>query len=90
MLFWKNNLAESFYDLEYENLIENQKVETKKLLDFCELDWDEKCLEPHKNKNLVATASIVQVRSPVYNTSIKKWYNYSEQLTDLKKLIENY
>jgi tetratricopeptide (TPR) repeat protein len=90
MLFWKNNLAESFYDLQYENLIENQKVETKKLLDFCELDWDEKCLEPHKNKNLVATASIVQVRSPVYNTSIKKWHNYYEQLTDLKKLIENY
>ena len=89
MNFWKKNLEESFYDLKYENLINKQENETKQLLDYCGLDWDEKCLEPHKNKNLVATASIAQVRMPVYKTSVGKWHNYSENLKELKKLIKN-
>lgn len=89
MKFWDEIFKDDIYTLNYEQLINNQKSETKKLLEYCELDWDENCMKPHKNKKIVATASISQVRSPVYKTSINKWENYSEQLRDLKKIIFN-
>ena len=89
MKFWDEIFKDDIYTLNYEQLINNQKSETKKLLEYCELDWDENCMKTHKNKKIVATASISQVRSPVYKTSINKWENYSEQLRDLKKIIFN-
>ena len=74
---------------EQEKLINNQEEETKKLLKYCELEWDVNCLSPHKNEKLVATASLAQVRSPIYKSSIKKWQNYSNNLKDLESIINN-
>ena len=87
MVFWKNKFNDYIFDLSYEELINNQKEVTQKLLNFCELSWDENCLNPHKNKKTVSTASLAQVRSPIYKTSVKKWKKYDEELTELKKLI---
>ncbi len=87
MLFWKEKLKNNIFELSYEELIENQKETTKKLLDFCNLEWDENCLSPHKNEKIVSTASLAQVRSPIYKSSVKKWENYSEQLKKLNTLI---
>jgi tetratricopeptide (TPR) repeat protein len=87
MKFWDVNFSDDIYNLNYEELINNQELETKKLLKYCELEWDESCMRPHKNKKIVFTASLSQVRSPVYKSSIKKWENYSKQLKDLKKII---
>ena len=44
-------------------------------------------MKPHENKNKVATASLAQVRNPIYKSSIKKWENYSEELSTLKKIL---
>ena len=87
MVFWKEKFDNYIFDLSYEELINNQKEVTQKLLNFCELSWDENCLNPHKNKKTVSTASLAQVRSPIYKTSVKKWKKYEEELTELKKLI---
>ena len=73
MQFWNEIFKDDIYNLNYEKLINNQQSETKKLLEYCELEWDVNCMRPHKNKKSVATASISQVRSPIYKTSIKKW-----------------
>jgi hypothetical protein len=89
MNFWKEMFGTKIYDLSYEKLINNQEEETKKLLSYCELEWDVDCLSPHKNEKLVATASLAQVRSPIYKSSIKKWQNYSDNLKDLENLINN-
>ena len=67
MNFWINKYPDQIYNLSYEKLINDQKQETEKLLSFCNLDWDENCLSPHKNKKTVATASLAQVRSPIYS-----------------------
>ena len=64
-----------------------KESEIKDLLKFCDLEWDEKCLNPHKNTKVVATASIAQVRTPVYNTSINKWKNVEDELKELKEII---
>ena len=87
MMFWKERLKNDIFELSYEELIKNQKETTKKLIDFCDLEWDENCLTPHKNEKIVSTASLAQVRSPVYKSSVKKWENYSEELKKLKILI---
>ena len=80
----KHKFKDYIFDLSYEELINNQKEVTKNLLNFCELEWDNNCLNPHKNKKTVSTAAY-QVRSPIYKTSIKKWKEYEEELKELKK-----
>ena len=87
MMFWKKKFKTDVYDLSYEKLINNREKEVRGLLDFCELKWDENCLNPHKNKKVVATASLAQVRSPIYKSSINKWKNVEKQLANLKKTI---
>ena len=85
--FWDKIFKDDIYTLNYENLINNQQTETKSLLEYCDLEWDENCMKPHENKNKVATASLAQVRNPIYKSSIKKWENYSEELSTLKKIL---
>ena len=87
MLFWDNKFKGKIYQLSYENLINNKEQEVKKLLEFCELNWDENCLNPHQNKKAVATASLAQVRSPIYKSSIEKWKNFEFGLDKLKNII---
>ena len=87
MIYWHDMFPNEIYNLSYEKIINNQEDETKNLLNFCELEWDQNCLSPHKNKKTVATASLAQVRSPIYKSSIKKWENYADELSELKKLI---
>ncbi len=88
MEYWNKKFDKDIYNLSYERLVGDQEKETKQLLEFCNLDWDKNCLKPHKNRSKVATASLAQVRTPVYKSSIKKWENYSGYLTELKKIIE--
>jgi tetratricopeptide (TPR) repeat protein len=89
MNFWNNQYPNTIYNLSYENLTSNQEAETKKLIEFCELDWENNCLLPHQNKNRISTASLAQARLPVYKTSINKWKNYSKYLKELEDIIYN-
>ena len=57
MDFWHKLFPNKIYDLHYEELTINQEKETRKLLNYCELDWDENCLNFHKNQRGVLTAS---------------------------------
>ena len=71
----------------YENLISDPDNKIKELIKFCEVEWDDNCLNFHKNKKTVATASLAQVRKPIYKSSIKQWENYKNDLDPLKKII---
>ena len=57
------------------------------MVNFCDIDWTENYLNFYKNKKIVQTASLAQVRSPLYKSSIKKWEKFGEKLIELKKLI---
>jgi hypothetical protein len=85
--FWKRDFESNVFDLVYEELIDNKTSQTKKLLEFCALKWDKNCLNFHKNKKAVSTASLAQVRQPLYSTSIHKWKKYSNELRELKRLL---
>jgi len=66
-----NNLyPNSIYDLELEKFVKNPEEESKKLMQYCEIKWDKKCLEFYKRKDLISrTASNVQIRKPIYKKS---------------------
>lgn len=76
MLFWTKTLTNRIYNLKYEQLTVNQESETRQLIDYLELNWDERCLSPQNNKRNVATASNVQVRNKMYQGSSEKWKKY--------------
>ena len=88
MNFWEKLYFDRIYNLKYETLVENKESEIKKILKFCELDWEENCLFPEKNKKIVSTASLSQIRSPIYKSSIKGWENYSDNLRPFKLELE--
>ena len=76
MEFWGNELNHQVYNLDYELLTDSQESETRKLIDFIGLDWDENCLYPEGNTRSISTASSVQVRKKVYTGSSDQWKTY--------------
>ena len=76
MNFWLNSASCNIYHLNYELLVKNQEKETKKLINYLEINWDDKCLSPHKNKRIVATASNSQIRKKVYVDSSQNWKKF--------------
>ena len=88
MSFWKNSYSKKIYDLDYNELVSNSEKEIRKIIEFCELSWDDKCLVPEKNKKSVSTASLSQVRSPIYKSSIGGWKKFDNKLDLLKKTLE--
>ena len=74
------------YQLQFESLINKPEEESKKLMKFCNLPWDKKCLEFYKRKDLISkTASNVQIRSSIYKHSLKKYLPYESLLNKYGK-----
>ena len=88
MQHWQDVLpAGVMYELDYEKLVENQESETRKLLAFCGLDWDESCLHFNRTRNIVSTSSIAQVRRPIYRASMSAWKRYEKHLQPLIRIL---
>ena len=83
MIFWHELFPDRIYDMSYESLTINQEDETKKLLKYCELEWDKNCLNFHTNTRVVKTASVLQVRKKMYQGSSMAWKKYEENLKHL-------
>ncbi len=78
------NFPKHIYHIEYEKLVDNPEMESKKLMNFCELPWHKKCLEFYKRKDLISkTTSNVQIREPIYKSETDRYVPY-------KKLLEKY
>ena len=90
MGFWKDLFPGKIYDLCYEDLTSNQKEETQALLRYCELEWDDKCLNFHNNKTSVKTTSSMQVRKKMYQGSSEAWKKYEIYLKPLIKGLNLY
>jgi tetratricopeptide (TPR) repeat protein len=83
MEFWNLKFPNEIYNLSYEDLLSDSKNEIKKLISFCDLPWDEECLNFYNNKTPVKTASSIQVRKPLYKTSKNLSKNYSKFLSSM-------
>ncbi|MCP4238078.1 MAG: tetratricopeptide repeat protein [Aestuariibacter sp.] len=87
MKHWETVLPGFVYHSQYEDLIANQEPESRKLLEFCGLPWDEACLSFHKTQRKVKTASNAQVRQPIYKDSVKLADRYGDKLKPLEDAI---
>lgn len=82
---WRTVLGGGWADLKYEDLVSDQEGETRNLIDFLGLPWDEACLKFYENTRPVRTLSNVQVRRPISNQGVGRWKRYEGRLGPLKK-----
>ena len=88
MAFWHQKFPGRIYDLDYERLTEDQEGETRKLLEYCGLSWEDACLNFHQTKRAVRTASAAQVRKKLYGGSSEAWKKFEQHLGPLKIILE--
>ena len=88
MSFWHAKIPNYIYDCDYENLVSNPVEETKKLINFCNLEWEESCLDHTKNKTSIKTVSIEQARKPIYKNSVNLNESYLKYLSFLNQIPE--
>jgi tetratricopeptide (TPR) repeat protein len=84
MAFWHQAFPGRILTLNYEALTEDQEGQTRALLDWCGLGWEDACLEFHRTPGLVRTASLAQVRRAMYRGSSEEWRKYERHLGPLK------
>jgi hypothetical protein len=88
MKHWQAVLPGVIHTIAYEDVTKNLTGEAQKLLAYCQLNWQDQCINFEANNSPSTTASASQVRQKVYNTSNGKWRQYEKQLTPLKTLLE--
>ncbi len=81
---WRSLLpADAMLDVRYEDVVEDLEPQARRLLDYCGLPWDDRCLSFHQNQRPVMTGSSVQVRQPVYGRSVGRSRRYAAELAPL-------
>ena len=89
MEYWHEQLPGRILDIHYEDTVNDLEGQARRLIDHIGLPWDDACLEPHKQKRAVLTASKSQVTKPVYKTSVQKWKRYEDQMQPLVKVLND-
>jgi hypothetical protein len=74
-------------DVDYEDVTTAPEPIARRLIAFCGLDWDPACLQPDRNRDAIATASMWQARQPIYRDSVERWRNYEPWLGALRDLL---
>jgi Tfp pilus assembly protein PilF len=87
MTHWKNVLPLRIMEVRYEDLVTHQEEVSRKMIDFCGLPWENRCLAFHTNPRPVQTVSAVQVRRPMYASSIGRWRKYAQHLDPLRRAL---
>lgn len=85
---WKAILPGRVFALRYEDLVLDPETWSRRLIEFCGLEWDDACLNFHENERAVRTASHWQVRQPLYKTSVERWRRYETRLAPLAEALE--
>jgi len=81
---WKRVLPDgAMLNVRYEDLVENLEAEARRIVAYCGLAWDERCLSFHETARTVQTASLAQVRQPLYRSSLQRWRRYERHLGPL-------
>lgn len=88
MAHWRACLGEGLIELGYEDLVRDPRTHVARLLEACGLEFDEGCLRPDEAAGSVRTASIVQVRRPISDSSVGGWRRYADELEPLRARLE--
>jgi tetratricopeptide (TPR) repeat protein len=83
MIYYNSVFKSKIFNISYESLISNPEKIIKELIRYCDLGWEENCLQFYESKNVVKTASVAQVRNKLYASSVNSWEKYQDFLPDL-------
>lgn len=89
MEFWKNLMPGFVLDVQYEEVVAEPEEQIRRMLEFCGLEWEPRCLEFHKSNRPALTLSTTQVQKPIYKTSVGKWKQYAELMEPFRKGVED-
>ena len=89
MSHWESLFGEQIFEANYEKIVDDSEQEIGRLLDYCGLEKEMACFEFHKNKRAVRTASVSQVRQPIYRDSMKASTPYLEYLKPLINILDS-
>ena len=88
MNHWHNVYGKDIYTVHYDNVINETEETIRELIDYCELPFENECLEFYNSSRPVKTPSAEQVRQPIYKSGLNYWKNYEKHLLPLKKIID--
>jgi tetratricopeptide (TPR) repeat protein len=88
MAHWRAVLPLQMLDVAYEDLVTDLESVSRRLIAFCGLPWEDRCLRYQENQRLVQTMSRVQVRQPIYTSSVGRWERYASHLAPLVHALE--
>ncbi|MFL5331528.1 MAG: sulfotransferase [Gemmataceae bacterium] len=89
MEHWRQVLPVPMLEIDYETMVADQETTSRRLIEFVGLDWDPSCLNFHQTKRLVRTASVAQVREPIYTRSVARWQRYEAMLAPLLARLDS-
>ena len=87
MIHWQSSMPGVIHEVSYEGIVADQIGESRRLVAFCGLDWDDACAAFERNPAATTTASAAQVRRPIYSSSVAQWRHYERQLAGLRKRL---
>ena len=87
MEHWENVVGERIHRLCYESLVSGGEIEIRRLLEFCGVPFDARCLSFHKTKRAINTPSVSQVRQPLYRGAVGRWKRYASRLGPLLEAL---
>ena len=88
MEHWHRSLPGVMHTVRYEDLVGETEAVARAALDYCGLEWQERCLDFHASKEVSTTASAAQVRSPVYRSSVGRWRDYERELRPVYEILQ--
>ena len=77
-------------DVSYESMVSDLESQARRLVEYLGAPWDDRCLGFHDNRRVVRTASVAQVRKPIYRTSVERWRHYERHLGELLGVVQRY
>ncbi len=85
---WHEVMPGKVLDVQYEDVVADLEGQVRRILDYCELDWEESCLRFHETSRSVKSASSEQVRQPIYTSAVHTWRHYEAHLGPLIETLE--
>jgi tetratricopeptide (TPR) repeat protein len=77
-------------DVRYEEVVDDLEGQAKRMIQHLGIPWNKACLDFHHNERVVKTASVAQVRQPIYRSSLARWEHFSDNLKPLMDLVQDY
>jgi len=87
MQHWNSVMPGVMHTVQYEDLVANTRTITESMLDYCDLSWEEQCLNFHESAEHTTTASAAQIRKPVYQDSVGRWKHYENELQPVADIL---